>query len=95
MKKTIKKIKLGTCGVDAGLIYLVDPCYVQKEPLVTDPNMWQKFCKLFYAGQDKDTQSAGMCNGVIVNTRHGDGEFNVYGYYDDEGIRKVEVSFVD
>ena len=95
MKKTITKILLGTCGVDAGLIYLVDPCYVQNQPLVRDSDKWQKFCKLFYKDQDKKTQSADMCAGVIVNTRHGDGEFNVYGYYDDEGIRKVEVSFVD
>lgn len=74
----VTKELIGHCGVDAGLIYIVDPCYIKSQPLVADGERWQDFCTEFYKDEKKGTHSREMCNGVVTNTRNGDGNFPVY-----------------
>jgi len=89
--KTTKKL-IGHCGVDAGMLIILDPCYVKREKLLTDPEKWQEFCDTYY--KENPGNSKEMCNGVIFNTRNGDGNFPVYAHYNKEGeLLRVEVSF--
>jgi len=91
--KSIKK-EIGRIGVDAGLVYIVDPCYVKDQPLIWDEEKWQEFVKEYYvSGGDKEN-FAEMCGGVIFNTHHGDGSYPVIATFDKEGsIEKIEIDF--
>lgn len=82
----VTKELIGHCGVDAGLIYIVDPCYIKSQPLVADGEKWQEFCQEFYKGDKHGgTHSREMCNGVVTNTRNGDGNYPVYAIKNKEG----------
>ncbi len=85
----VTKKLIGHCGVDAGLIYIVDPCYIKSQPLVADGERWQDFCNEFYKGdsgrKNEGTHAKEMCNGVVTNTRWGDGNYPVYAIQNKQG----------
>ena len=86
--------QIGSIGVDAGLVYIVDPCYIKDHPIVFDDDKWQEFVKEYYANGGKKENFAEMCGGVIFNTHHGDGEYPVIATFDDDGsIEKIEIDF--
>jgi hypothetical protein len=103
----LTKRRVGSCGVDAGMLMLVDPCYVLGKDAVAYNDDWGEFLKAsgMHKGDEwpkygivpiNRPQSPGHGNavGVVVHTGHGDGEYPVYAWFDKEGIiHKVEVDF--
>lgn len=96
--------QIGEIGVDAGLCWIGDPCYI----LHADPmpkaigNSWDAFCNLLNEDGkypvckqfNYDLGHAGL--GVVVSTGYGDGVYPVYAEFDDAGrITRVCVDFID
>lgn len=76
------KTKIGTCGVDAGMIMVGDPCYfVGKDATIGERcETWSQACKeVFCNGDiDEDTPMDVYGLGVAIATTHGDGQYPVY-----------------
>lgn len=96
------KILAGHIGVDAGLCWVGDPCYVlHKEDEELSPtlgNNWAEFCDLL---RDHPTHKSfnyalgheGL--GVVVSTGWGDGQYPVYIETNEEGrVKSVTVEFI-
>lgn len=94
--------KAGTIGVDAGVCWIGDPCYI----LHTDSPKeigkdWEEFCNILESKQkngtaqfDYDLGHPGL--GFCVGTGYGDGEYPIYVKRNNEGrIMQVMVSFDD
>ena len=94
--KGLKRIELGRIGVDAGLIYFVDPANVKDNPIVYDMEKWREFCHKYHSSKTEKEQFAQMCNGIVCTTYLGDGEYPVYGFFEDnKTISKIEIVFFD
>lgn len=106
-KKLTKKV-IGTCGVDAGMLMLVDPCYVMGADAVAYNPQWGRFLEAsgMHTADNKwpeygivpinkpGSPGHGQPVGVVVHTGDGDGEYPVTAYFDETGrCRKVEISF--
>jgi len=93
--KNLKRIELGRIGVDAGIIYFVDPSNVKDNSLIYDEKRWQVFVNAYYNTKSaKKENFAQMCDGIICNTYGGDGEFPVYGFFDEKkSISKIVIDF--
>lgn len=78
-------------GVDAGMIYIGDPCYVVPEDGqvrwrldrdgVTDRDVWGKFLSKYVTDENRPIypveEGAAGSLGVVVNSGHGDGVYPV------------------
>lgn len=95
--------QIGEIGVDAGLCWIGDPCYI----LHADPapkaigKDWDAFCDLLHEGAqypickqlNYDLGHAGL--GVVVSTGYGDGLYPVYAEFNEDGrVAKVWVEFI-
>lgn len=86
---------LGTVGVDSGLLFITDPCYIKREEILKNGDRWDDFCKAYYPQGNDSPNHREMCNGIAFNTRDGDGSFGVYGVYDKGGeLMRVEIDFM-
>lgn len=101
-------VEVGTIGVDAGLCWIGDPCYILHRkndeesggPPEALGSSWSEFCdKLFAAESGGATQwnydlgHPGL--GVTVSTGYGDGSYPVYVRRNSEGrIAEVRVVFI-
>ncbi len=92
--------KVGEIGVDAGLCWVGDPCYIMGEDASSHPcKTWNEFCDKLQRGEKKGIMQwnyplghAGL--GVTVETGYGDGVYPVYVKRNDEGrIMQVKVMF--
>ena len=94
--------KVGTIGVDAGLCWVGDPCYIihphrgMPEEVGKD---WGEFCSLLESNRDKssdeDAIQFGDGLGVAVSTGYGDGEYNVYARKtSDDRVAELRVVFI-
>ena len=100
-KRTITK-RIGEIGVDAGLCWIGDPCYVlhKVQPPRGIGKDWDEFCELLDNGQyptckqiNYDLGHPGL--GVVVTTGYGDGVYPVYAQFNDEGlVAKLWVEFI-
>jgi hypothetical protein len=101
MTNTVKKI--GEIGVDAGLCWIGDPCYIlhAQEPPQAIGRDWGEFCDILNrAGQyptamqfHYDLGHPGL--GVVVSTGYGDGVYPVYAELNEEGrVARVLVEFI-
>jgi len=105
MKTKCKSRKLvGEIGVDAGLCWIGDPCYIlhKEQPPKAIGGSWDEFCDILHDDDQYptckqltyDLGHAGL--GVVVSTGYGDGTYPVYAEFNDEGrIAKVWVEFID
>lgn len=93
MKNDIKKI-IGHIGVDAGLCWLGDPCYVlPKDATDKIGRDWGKFCDEF--SKKKKQGCAEFNSGVCVQTGWGDGYYPVYATFSNDGrVSSVTVDFM-
>ncbi len=102
MKKDWEQV--GVIGVDAGLCWLGDPCYIMGEDASEKPaKTWSEFCdKLWEKEENPDVHGAVQWNykmghaglGVTVSTGWGDGLYPVYIRRNKEGrIAEVKVVF--
>lgn len=98
-----KVTQIGTVGVDAGMLYLGDPCYVIDAELGKKP--WDEFLRELYASRPEGngasywiaTGKTGWRSfpaGVVVTTGYGDGEYPVFAEINEEGrVMSVTVNF--
>lgn len=96
--------KIGEIGVDAGLCWIGDPCYIlhregrNPEAIGKD---WGDFCNKLH-DSDSDEPLAYQMNydmgheglGVVVSTGYGNGCYPVYAEYKDGRIASVTVEFI-
>ncbi len=93
------KQKIGLIGVDAGLCWIGDPCYVlhqERLPKALGKN-WEDFCKKLSDGPSTqfgyDLGHPGL--GVCVSTGFGDGRYPVFADIDEHGtVHRVWVDFM-
>jgi len=84
---------VGNIGVDAGMCWIGDPCYVLPDDGSGRDRVryWDLFCKTM---QNKDHFSwPGL--GVCVRTGHGDGVYPVIANIEDGVVKSVTVKFVE
>jgi len=72
---------VGVCGVDAGLIWIGDPCYIASKDASHVFEDWPRFCDLIE--NDKSTQQFCYNNGfaglgVLIKNFGGDGVYPVF-----------------
>ena len=82
---------IGQIGVDAGIVWIGDPCYIlhaEKIPQTLGKN-WGEFCEKlggeYHKSFNFDRGHEGL--GVCTSTRHGDGSYNVIGFFEKESDR--------
>jgi hypothetical protein len=104
MKSKVNICKqIGEIGVDAGLCWIGDPCYIlhKEQPPKAIGNDWEEFCDILHKDDqyptckqfDYDLGHAGL--GVVVSTGYGDGTYPVYAEFNDEGrVARVWVEFI-
>lgn len=108
MARKLTKKFIGTCGVDAGMLMLVDPCYVLGKDAVAYTDDWGQFLEAsgMHTAEGQwpehgivpinrpETPGHGRAVGVVVHTGDGDGEYPVMAHFDEDGrIRKVVITF--
>lgn len=92
------KKKIGVIGVDAGLCWLGDPCYVFGGDADHKWNTWMDFVNSIDDKEHPTTQQynynlghAGL--GVLVSTGYGDGCYPVYAEIEDNRVKRVTIDF--
>ena len=98
--------EIGEIGVDAGLCWLGDPCYVfhKEDTPIEIGNNWDGFCNTIkdkgmfgniqHAQFNYDMGHPGL--GVCVSTGYGDGCYPVLAKFNSEGrIAEVKIKFID
>jgi hypothetical protein len=91
-----RRIHLGYIGVDAGLCWIGDPCYVLPDGRDTNPGAdWGKFCKVISENDKPGNPTAHNFNGigVCVGTGYGDGEYPVTANIENGRVMSVTVNF--
>ena len=107
MKKT-KIIQIGVIGVDAGLCWIGDPCYIHPDNIHGNNyphdlgRTWEEFCdklrdQRFGTQFNYNKGHEGL--GVCVSTGFGDGSYPVFAEISDEGdfgkrVKKVWIEFI-
>ena len=86
---------IGTIGVDAGCVTLIDPCYLDPDGTAAEP----------YAEVLRETAGRALDkNGfvevakglaLVVSTGYGDGEYPVYATFKDGRVESLTIDFVD
>jgi hypothetical protein len=95
---------IGEIGVDAGLCWIGDPCYIlhKEQPPKAIGKSWDDFCDILQDDDqyptckqfNYDLGHVGL--GMVVSTGYGDGTYPVYAEFNDEGrIARVWVEFID
>lgn len=94
--RAVTKKQVGKCGVDAGTLIIIDPCYLKYMPksVILDEN-WGQWCNDVLIPTTKGPDLGGQVDygggGVLVSSG-GDGSFPVYVYYDEDGcVAKIEI----
>ena len=89
----LTKVKLGTVGVDAGLLMIIDPCYVKYlKEIHGSSEGWDKFVEMLYKKGNDTKNGIALAGGLTFASGYGDGEYTVYGFKNGEGhIMKVEI----
>jgi len=102
-----KWVKIGTVGVDAGMVWIGDPCYILHQPSEQLAQFglgktWDEFVENLYDGADADdcqfeqTGAKDMKLGVAVRSGFGDGAYDVYAKIDHASgrIAEVKIKFI-
>ena len=84
----MKRELVGYCGVDSGMIWIGDPCYIKHHEELNNSEKWNLFC------QNLEDIPGEKYQGVLTHTRYGDGEYPVYITKDKDGnVKKMEIVF--
>jgi hypothetical protein len=92
-----KKV-IGYIGVDAGMCYLGDPCYiVGSDSRLGNGLTWEKFLDRYIP--EKDYPVWKICDmgpgslGIVVGTGYGDGQYPVTATFKDGRVMSVTINF--
>ncbi len=92
------KKKIGFIGVDAGLCWIGDPCYVFGEEADSKWNTWEEFIETIDEQDGPTTQQykfkmghAGL--GILVSTGWGDGCYPVFAEIEQGRVKRVTIDF--
>lgn len=96
----MQRKQIGVIGVDAGLCWVGDPCYILHKPKKEQPKAigktWREFCDKLTDKDvmqfDYDRGHAGL--GVCVSTGYGDGCYPVYAEFEDGRVARITVDFM-
>lgn len=94
MRSGVRTIKIGEVSVDAGLLWVGDPCYIWEEDASAKQAIgtsWSAFCDAL--GNEYPTRKSFDGLGVAVSTGYGDGTYPVYAETDGKRIFSVTVKF--
>ncbi len=99
MKDKIKKLKnfipreLGYITVDAGIVWIGDPCYILHNedgvPKSLGKN-WDEFCDIL-----GDDNLKVFKKGICTSTLYGDGAYSVIGFFENEEDTRPHGVFID
>ena len=94
--KSTKKL-IGKIGVDAGMVWVGDPCYIlpdddSVEPEITWERLRSSMGNKSHASLNYQLGHEGV--GVCVSSGHGDGEYSVYADIQDGIVHSVQVIFI-
>ena len=101
--KQPNEVHVGNVGVDAGLIWVGDPCYVMGDDATCRVEEWSDFCERSFAKENETasqvSQPLGHMMGLAVSSGIGDGVYPVYVTYKDLGdwgnrVASVRVDFL-
>jgi hypothetical protein len=91
---------VGHIGVDAGIVWIGDPCYVfhQDKPPTEIGSNWSEFCDKLdgmehHKSFNYDLGHEGL--GVCVHSGYGDGTYPVYATYEDGRVKSVTIEFME
>jgi hypothetical protein len=87
MRTASSFVRIGQIGVDAGLVWLGDPCYIDSNDTPPFDN-WPRFCE-----QVEGVTHRQFKEGMAVSPAHGDGVYHVYAVMDGPSIRGVLIDF--
>lgn len=94
--------KIGEVWVDAGCVWVGDPCYVFGKDSSFGPSSWSEYCDILdkagHWNSDKDyIASLGEGIGLHIETLYGDGSYPVYAEYGEgfggRGISRIIIDF--
>ena len=81
--------------VDAGLIWIGDPCYIMGNDASNRVTDWSDFCKEL-GGTSGVSAPLGKGIGLAISTGYGDGRYPVDVAYNGEGrVTKVTITFIE
>lgn len=91
---------IGHIDVDAGIIWIGDPCYVMpddashRDETIKD---WMKFCDAIHSDDTHHWEPAGQGTGICTSTWYGDGSYGVYALYENNmfGDRRPKGIYID
>lgn len=91
--------QVGVIGVDAGLCWIGDPCYLKSGELPWED--WHKFCDKIYDLENGKDQGVTQFNyelghpglGVLTTTGYGDGIYPVYAKFKDSRVVQIKIDF--
>lgn len=90
-------VKIGEVGVDAGLIWIGDPCYILHQPKGKPESIgknWEEFCNKLTDDVTQFNYDLGHTGlGVCVSSGYGDGEYDVEANFEDGRVKEVRIKF--
>ena len=96
------KTKVGYIGIDAGLCWVGDPCYVMGKDSGYGVKTWKEFCDKHDKAADESEFGWNACEplgdgiGFAISTGYGDGAYPIYIERDRDGaVSKIIVDFLD
>lgn len=84
--------KVGEVGVDAGLIWIGDPCYVVAKDSSHVQPKWDKFCAELEKKEQNGVGDFGG-TGVSISSGYGDGTYEVFVKREDGHIKEAKIVF--
>ena len=92
-----ERVFVGNADVDAGIIWIGDPCYVVGGDSSHGPKDWDEFCDKWWKSDGERAAAAeplGEGVGVCVGRFGGDGSYPVYVTIGSDGlVTKAEIFF--
>ena len=88
--------KIGSVGVDAGCIWIGDPCYIMGDDASFKVDKWEDFCNLlneFEFDENNFAEPLGKGIGTVVSSGYGDGEYPVYATISHGRVKSVKIQF--
>lgn len=83
----------GYFGVDAGLVWIGDPCYVLPEDTSPLGRDWGAFCDNLQDASGKCLDIVEFPEGFAISTGYGDGQYPVYVRKEDDRPMQIYIDF--